>query len=149
MKRVILIGAIAALGACNQPADNATASPTPDATASVATAGEGAGFEAVAPGNYEVVHADGSIDHMKIDPGMTWSMVAADGTARGGTIFAQGGENCFVTEGVSGHRCFKEDTPGADGSMKVTADDGEVATVKPVNAPLSSSATSASSTSTP
>ena len=59
-------------------------------------------------------------------------MVSADNEASGGTIFAQDGKTCFVTEGVEGHRCFSNTTPAADGSMEVTADDGEVATVRPV-----------------
>ena len=92
-----------------------------------------AGFEAVAPGNYEVVRADGSIEQLTILPGMTWAMVFSSGNAAGGTIFAQDGENCFVTEGVEGQQCFMGSDPEADGSMEVTAEDGEVMMVRPVD----------------
>jgi hypothetical protein len=130
MKKAIILGTALALAACNgaKTADTET----PEATTVAQVDPDEAGFEAVAPGNYEIVRANGSIDRLSIDPGLTWSMVSADNQASGGTIFAQDGKNCFVTEGVDGHRCFKGDLPAADGSMKVTADDGEVATVRPV-----------------
>lgn len=132
MKKTIALAAILSLAACNQsePAPETTESQTESTTA--AAAGEQAGFEAVAPGNYEIIRGNGSIDELTVHPGLTWSMVASDGTASGGTIFAQDGKNCFVTEGVEGHRCFTGGAPAADGSMEVTGDDGEVATVRPV-----------------
>jgi hypothetical protein len=136
MKKVIVFAAALSVAACNQ-ADTANTDATPTATETTAaaeSAGSGAGFEAVAPGNYEIVRAGGKIDALTVHPGLTWSMVAADGTASGGTIFAQGGKNCFVTEGVEGHRCFQGSTPSADGAMEVKGDDGEVATVRPVGA---------------
>jgi hypothetical protein len=136
MKKTIILMTVLALAACNKAdtADNAGAA-APEAT-TVAQAGPNAqaGFEAVAPGNYEIVRADGSIDRLVINPGMTWSMVSASNQPSGGTIFAQDGKNCFVTEGVEGHRCFKGEPPANDGSMKVIGDDGEVATVRPAKA---------------
>ena len=137
IRKTILLAAVCALAACGGPEDDADA----DAAATNATAAvDGidpeaeAGFEAVAPGQYEVARADGSIDQLTILPGMTWAMVFSDGEAAGGTIFAQGGKNCFVTEGVEGHQCFQGTEPAADGSMEVTAEDGEVMTVRPVAA---------------
>jgi hypothetical protein len=139
MKRSILLASVFALAACNaQDSGDADAPAVAGATASAAADGidpkADAGFEAVAPGHYEVARADGSIDQLTVLPGMTWAMVFADGEAAGGTIFAQGGKNCFVTEGVEGHQCFAGSEPAADGSMKVTAEDGEVMTVRPVEA---------------
>ena len=137
IRKTILLAAVCALAACGSPEDDADA----DAAATNATAVDDgidpeaeAGFEAVAPGQYEVARADGSIDQLTILPGMTWAMVFSDGEAAGGTIFAQGGKNCFVTEGVDGHQCFQGTEPAADGSMEVTAEDGEVMTVRPVAA---------------
>ncbi|TIX49980.1 hypothetical protein [Alteraurantiacibacter aquimixticola] len=134
MKKIIAFAAVLALGACAQ--ENGT-----DAGQEMAAAGdedvlEGSapGFEAVAPGEYEVVHADESVDSLTIHPGMTWSMVFANGDAAGGTIFMQGGETCFVTEGVEGHECFVGGEVAEDGSMDSTASDGEVMTVRPVPA---------------
>ena len=132
MKHAILATALFALAACN-----GTATDEPEATDAVAVAevdpNADAGFEAVAPGNYEIVRTDGNIDQLTVLPGMTWSMVSADNEPSGGTIFLQGGETCFVTEGVEGHRCFTGTPPADDGSMEVTGDDGEVATVRPVD----------------
>jgi hypothetical protein len=133
MRRTIAILALAALAACNQSTpDSATPAEEVAAAAATPTVNPAeAGFEAVAPGTYDVVHAGGAIDKLIVHPGLTWSMVAANGDATGGTIFAQGGKNCFVTEGVDGHRCFSGTPPADDGSITVTGDDGEVATVRP------------------
>ena len=131
----MVLFALAALAACGDgAADEATA---PDATAATEEAAVDpaqAGFEAVAPGDYDVVHADGTVDKLTVHPGMTWSMVSADGEPTGGTIFAQAGKNCFVTEGVDGHRCFSGTPPAEDGSIEVTGDDGKTATVRPTGA---------------
>jgi hypothetical protein len=129
MKNLLLFAGVLALAACNQ----ADESPEVAEVAEVDPNAE-AGFEAVAPGNYEIVHADGKIDQLTVLPGMTWAMVYSDGEAAGGTIFEQAGKKCFVTEGVAGHRCFSGTEPAADGSIEVTGDDGEVATVRPVEA---------------
>jgi hypothetical protein len=130
MKHAILATALFALTACN-----GTATDEAEATGETAVAevdpNAGAGFEAVAPGSYEIVRTNGKIDQLTVLPGMTWSMVSADNEPSGGTIFMQGGETCFVTEGVEGHRCFTGTPPAEDGSMTVTGDDGEVATVRP------------------
>lgn len=131
MKKSILAAALLTLAACNGAETDDTDAPDEVAVAEVDPNAE-AGFEAVAPGNYEIVHADGSIDQLTVLPGMTWAMVFSDGEAAGGTIFAQGGKNCFVTEGAEGHQCFEGTAPADDGSMKVTAEDGEVMTVRPV-----------------
>jgi hypothetical protein len=123
---------LATLAACNQPAPEPTEPSEAAAVATEATVNPAeAGFEAVAPGAYDIVHADGSIDNLTVHNDLTWSMVAANGDATGGTIFAQAGKNCFVTEGVDGHRCFSGTPPADDGSIVVTGDDGEVATVRP------------------
>jgi hypothetical protein len=137
MKTTIILAATLSLAACNG-ADTAapdTAETTAPAQAEATTVNPAeAGFEAVAPGAYEIVHADGTIDQLTVHPGLTWSRVAANGDASGGTIFAQGGKNCFVTEGVAGHRCFAGTEPAEDGSIQVTGDDGEKATVRPAKA---------------
>ena len=131
MKKSILAAAVFALAACNG-ADTDKADAPDDVVVAEVDPDADAGFEAVAPGDYEVHRADGSIDQLTVLPGMTWAMVFSDGEAAGGTIFAQGGKNCFVTEGVEGHQCFEGSVPDADGVMQVTAEDGEVMTVRPV-----------------
>ena len=135
MKKALALTALLALCACSEtPANDATSDTA--TTEDPATASADAGFEAVAPGNYTVAHEDASVDNLLIIPGMTWSMVFANGDAAGGTIFAQDGDNCFVTEGVEGHQCFAGSVPAEDGSMQVTADDGEVMTVSPTDEPV-------------
>ena len=129
MKKAIILATALSLAACNR-SDSGEAD-TPVRTEATTVAPADAGFEAVAPGSYEIVRGDGTIDQLTVHPGLTWSMVAANGDASGGTIFAQAGKNCFVTEGVDGHRCFVGTPPAEDGSMQVTGDDGEKATVRP------------------
>jgi hypothetical protein len=127
-----MVAAALSLAACNG-SDTSETDASPSAEPTLVNPSE-AGFEAVAPGEYEIVRADGKIDRLTVHPGLTWSMVSASGEASGGTIFAQDGKNCFVTEGVEGHRCFLGTPPAADGSIEVTGDDGEKATVRPVKA---------------
>jgi hypothetical protein len=134
MKKTIAFAALLTLSGCNQADTDDTTAQVVDTTAATDDGlvdPSKAGFEAVAPGDYEVTRTDGSVDHLTVHPGMIWSRVNADGSAAGGTIFAQGGKTCFVTEGVEGHRCFSEEKPAADGSMKVTGEDGETAMVRP------------------
>ncbi|MES2698845.1 MAG: hypothetical protein V4647_04470 [Pseudomonadota bacterium] len=133
MKKAILATALLALAACNQseaPAD-AQADAQADATSdSLPLTGDAPGFEAVAPGAYTVERATGEIDTITIHPGMTYSRVAADGTATGGTIFMQDGKTCFVVEGEEGQNCFTDGPMQPDGSMQTTSETGSIATVR-------------------
>ena len=136
MRTFTALVAICALAACsNEAAD--TGEVDVDGASSVSDEGidpeADAGFEAVAPGNYEVVSADGLVDQLTILPGMTWAMVSADGNATGGTIFAQDGQNCFVTEGVDDHQCFEATNVDEDGTIQVRGAGGEMSTVRPVD----------------
>lgn len=129
MKKAILATALLALAACNQsevPAD-AQADATTD---SLPLTGDAPGFEAVAPGDYTVERDNGDIDNITIHPGMTYSRVAADGTATGGTIFMQDGKACFVVEGEEGQNCFTDGPMQPDGSMQTTSETGSKATVR-------------------
>lgn len=132
MKKPLFLVAMFALSACGSGETEQAQAPEESTVAEVDPDVD-AGFEAVAPGDYEVLRADGSVDQLTVLPGMTWAMVFSDGEAAGGTIFAQGGKNCFVTEGVEGHQCFEGSEPDEDGVMQVTAEDGEVMTVRPVD----------------
>ncbi|NIQ97757.1 MAG: hypothetical protein GWN87_29000 [Desulfuromonadales bacterium] len=130
-KTILCLGALA-LAACNG-ADAPDDAATDDAAgADSILEGDAPGFEAVAPGDYTVEHANGDIDNITIHPGMTYSRVAADGSATGGTIFMQDGKTCFVVEGVEGHNCFLDGPVQEDGSMETTSDNGDVSTVRPV-----------------
>ena len=107
MRKSILFAAVFALAACNgadNEADDADVATTGEmaesGSASDVLEGEAPGFEAVAPGTYQVTRAGGEVDYIEIHPGMTFSRVAADGT------------------------------------MKTTAANGDVATVRPVEGKL-------------
>jgi hypothetical protein len=140
MRKFAILAASAAfaLAACNgaetTPAEGDATEAAGEA-ADVLT-GDAPGFEAVATGTYQVTRPDGSVDYIEIFDGLTYSRVAADGTATGGTIFMQGGKTCFVVEGEEGHNCFADGPKAEDGSMQTTSENGDVSTVRPVDGHL-------------
>jgi hypothetical protein len=141
MKKVILATALFALAACNgaeTDADDADANGevADNSSASDVLEGERPGFEAVAPGTYQVTRAGGEVDYIEIHPGMTFSRVAADGTATGGSIFMKDGKTCFLVEGQAQENCFTDGPPQTDGTMETTSANGDVSTVRPVEGAL-------------
>ena len=142
MKRLMLLGALLALSACNgagTDADDADATATgevADASASDVLEGDAPGFEAVAPGTYQVTRAGGEVDYIEIHPGMTFSRVAADGTATGGSIFMKDGKTCFLVEGQDEENCFTDGPRQSDGTMETTSANGDVSSVRPVEGGL-------------
>ena len=143
MRKTIAFAAMLALAACNNAGSDADNADDADATATAETAdasdvleGEAPGFEAVAPGTYQVTRAGGEVDFIEIHPGMTFSRVAADGTATGGSIFMKDGKTCFLVEGQDEENCFTDGKPEPDGTMKTTAANGNVSTVRPVEGHL-------------
>ena len=139
-KTIAAFAATLALAACNNAgsdADTADAPQTADASdAAGVLEGEAPGFEAVAPGTYQVTRAGGEIDYVEIHPGLTFSRVAADGTATGGSIFMKDGKTCFLAEGQAQENCFTDGPPQPDGSMQTTSAEGNVSTVRPVEGNL-------------
>ena len=137
MKRSILLTAVLALAACNSAESDEANSPEAPASSGERDRRRHRSecrrrLRSRGPRPLRSRARRRQVDELTVLPGMTWAMVFADGEPAGGTIFAQGGKNCFVTEGVEGHQCFDGSEPAADGSMKVTAEDGEVMTVRPV-----------------
>jgi hypothetical protein len=140
LRKTIALAALLALAACNN-ADRNSDETDASATGEVADnsgvlEGEEPGFEAVAPGTYQVTRAGGEVDYIEIHPGMTFSRVAADGTATGGSIFMKGGKTCFLTEGDEQENCFTDGPRQADGTMQTTSADGNSSTVRPVEGSL-------------
>jgi hypothetical protein len=140
LRKTIAFAALLALAACNN-ADRNSDETDASATGQVADnsgvlEGEEPGFEAVAPGTYQVTRAGGEVDYIEIHPGMTFSRVAADGTATGGSIFMKGGKTCFLTEGDEQENCFTDGPRQADGTMQTTSADGNSSTVRPVEGSL-------------
>ena len=140
MRKTIAFAAMLALAACNNAdtdADDVDATATGEvADNSGVLEGEEPGFEAVAPGTYQVTRAGGEVDYIEIHPGMTFSRVAADGTATGGSIFMKDGKTCFLVEGEDQENCFTDGPRQPDGTMQTTSAEGNVATVRPVEGGL-------------
>ena len=140
MRKTIAFAAMLALAACND-ADSDAGGVNATATGEVADnsgvlEGEEPGFEAVAPGTYQVTRTGGEVDYIEIHPGMTFSRVAADGTATGGSIFMKDGKTCFLVEGEDQENCFTDGPRQSDGTMQTTSADGNVSTVRPVEGSL-------------
>lgn len=149
MRKTIALAALLALAACNDAGSDAdapaaTATATDVADNSDVLEGDKPGFEAVAPGTYQVTRAGGEVDYIEIHPGMTFSRVAADGTATGGSIFMKGGRTCFLVEGEAQENCFADGPRQPDGTMQTTSANGNVAQVRPVEGHLADHAKTAS-----
>jgi hypothetical protein len=130
-----------ALTACNNAGSDADDAAAPATTAAAADnsdvlEGDKPGFEAVAPGTYQVTRAGGEVDYIEIHPGMTFSRVAADGAATGGSIFMKDGKTCFLIEGQEQENCFTDGPRQPDGSMQTTSASGNVSQVRPVEGRL-------------
>ncbi len=139
MKKLIAASLALALAACNGSDEGATddAATTDDtAEASDVLEGDAPGFEAVAPGTYQVTRSGGEVDYIEIHPGMTFSRVDADGNATGGSIFMKDGMSCFLVEGEEEESCFTDGPTQDDGSMETTSEAGDVSTVVPVDGHL-------------
>jgi hypothetical protein len=67
---------------------------------------------------------------------MTFSRVAADGTATGGSIFMKDGRTCFLVEGEAQENCFTDGPRQPDGAMQTTSASGNVSQVRPVDGRL-------------
>ena len=142
MRTTIAFAAMLALAACNNADTGADDVDAPATAAAEVTdnsdvlSGEKPGFEAVAPGTYQVTRAGGEVDYIEIHPGMTFSRVAADGTATGGSIFMKGGQTCFLVEGEEQENCFTNGPPQPGGAMETTSTDGNISTVRPIEGSL-------------
>lgn len=140
MKKLIAASLALALVACNGAETDAPDAAASDAASaedgSTMLAGVAPGFEAVAPGTYQVTRAGGEVDYIEIHPGMTYSRVDADGVATGGSIFMRDGKTCFTVEGAAGENCFTDGPLQPDGTMQTTNADGVASTVRPVEGTL-------------
>lgn len=139
MKKLVALCAAIGLAACNSgteadSADESDVAATEDA--SDILEGDAPGFEAVAPGTYQVTRSGGEVDFIEIHPGMTFSRVAEGGAATGGVIFMKDGMTCFLVEGDEEEACFTDGPTQEDGSMQTTSEAGDVSTVMPVEGHL-------------
>jgi hypothetical protein len=125
MRKIMMIAAVAALGACSKPAEE------PAAPASTAAAAEAA-TEApvVEAGDYTFVDKDKKEGKLSIAADNTYSVTWPDGTTAKGTVSIKDGKGCYDEEGdKTPTLCWKNDPPAADGTWTATSDDGQVVTV--------------------
>ena len=141
-KAILALASALALAACNSADNDVDANAETDTamaendTSGSMLEGEAPGFEALAPGTYEVTRAGGEVDFVEIHDGMTYSRIDADGNATGGSIYMKGGETCFTVEGQEAENCFTDGEVQPDGTMETTNADGGMATVRPVDGTL-------------
>lgn len=128
MKKLVLIGAIAALSACSQKAEESKeTAPAPAETAAPATTTD----SGTPPGTYDVKMADGTVATSTINADGTYVDTDAKGKAVKGLFARHDGKDCFDPEGDEPGMCWSTSKPEADGSFTATADDGTVVTVTP------------------
>lgn len=126
MKKLVIAASILALAACAKPAEEAA--PAAEETAAPA-ANEGAG-------TFEVTYADGSVGSVTTTEDGKFTATLGDQSGAG-TVTETDGKICFDAEGDDPEqptRCWTNSEVGADGSWTSTADDGEVVTVRRVEA---------------
>lgn len=137
MKKIIAVCAAFTLVACNGGGEVESADEEVASEEESILEGDAPGFEAVAPGTYQVTRSGGEVDYIEIHPGMTFSRVAEGGEATGGVIFMKNGMTCFLVEGDEEENCFTDGPTQDDGSMETTSEAGDVSTVMPVEGHLS------------
>lgn len=150
VRKIFAVAAMLAVAACNNAesdAERVDATETSEvADNSSVLEGDAPGFEAVAPGTYQVTRAGGEVDYIEIHPGLTFSRIAADGTTTGGSIFMKGGETCFLAEGQEQETCFTDGPRKPDGTMQTTSANGDVSTVRRTEGRLEDQAKAAGTT---
>lgn len=134
MKKLIILTAALALGACNQRTETTTeATPTATTMAEAPSPAANQPATGAMPGRYEVTLADGSVIAETINADGTYVDVM-DGKETRGRWRMDGARSCFDPEGAAPEECYTSTPPNADGSFTVTGPDGSRATVRKVGA---------------
>jgi len=124
MKKLILFGAVAALSACSQQAEEA---PAPEATETTAEAPA-----PTPPGTYDVKTADGSMGKTVINEDGTYVDIDPKGGEVKGVFANKEGKACFDPEGNDPEECWTLSPVGEDGTFTATSDTNQaVVTVTP------------------
>lgn len=130
MRIVLVIAAVAALGACSKPAEEAAAPATTAAAAEAAPAAAAI----IQAGEYTFVDKDKKQGTLSIAADNTYSVTWPDGTTQKGSASEKDGKGCYDPEGdKDATLCWKNDPPAADGTWTATSDDGQVVTVTRVS----------------
>lgn len=125
MRKIMMIAAVAALGACSKPAEE-PAAPASSAAAEAAPAAAAI----IQAGDYTFVDKDKKQGKLTIAADNTYSVTWPNGTTAKGTVSEKDGKGCYDEEGDKVPTlCWKNDPPAADGTWTATSDDGQVVTV--------------------
>ena len=126
MKRLIAVAGMAALAACSQPATEEAEEAAPmEEAAAPATGG---------PGTFEVTYADGSVGTLVSAEDGTFTFTLGEETGTG-TVTETDGKICFDPDAEDMEtNCWTTGEVAEDGSWSSTSDDGEVVTVRRVEA---------------
>jgi hypothetical protein len=123
MRMIMMFAAVAALGACSKPAEQATA---PESSAAPAEAAA----EVIQAGDYTFVDKDKKQGTVSIAADNTYSVTWPDGRSQKGTVAEKDGKACYDPEGDKDpSMCWKNDPPAADGTWTASSDDGQAVTV--------------------
>lgn len=123
MRKLIVVGALVALSACSQKADQVAAPGDTSAPAEPATSAVPSSWTGFEPGSYLVTASNGAkMDYVLKEDG-NFTMTDAAGKVTTGTLVMKDGKGCFTPAGGS-EMCWTNAAPGPDGSWTATATDG-------------------------
>lgn len=123
MRSIVLLAALAALGACSQAAEESDDTATAEATAAAGTMAGTYEFELDGKKTTSVLMADGMYTDTQ------------DGTVtESGTWTERDGKTCFKPAGDDAtETCFTTTAPDAEGVFTATPDEGEPLTIRKIS----------------
>lgn len=131
MRIILTIAAVAALGACSKPAEEAAA---PEPTAAAAEAVPAGDASQSPAGDYTFVDKDNKQGKVSIAADNTYTATMTDGREMKGTVAQKDGKACYDPEGDKDPIvCWKNGEPAADGTWVATNDEGATVTVTRVS----------------
>ena len=129
MKTLFAAASVLIVAACAEPATE-----EPMVEEEVAAEPDSAMASVGGPGTYEVTYADGTVGTLTSTEDDTFTATMGEETASG-TVSEQDGKVCFDFDTEDAEtRCWTNSEVAEDGSWTSTADDGEVVTVRSVDA---------------
>lgn len=130
MKKLILLAGMVALAACTEVEPEADDAVAIDETSAMEADAAWTGFE---PGAAQLTDADGVTMDYVINEDGTFTTTNTEGGTETGTVTMIGERGCFDMDGDDeGAMCWTNSQPGPDGSWQATSDNGDVATVRPM-----------------
>jgi hypothetical protein len=130
MKKLMMVAALVALGACSQQAEK-TAEAEAAPVEETATAAPSAADSTLAVGDYDVKLPDGKMAKTRINDDGTYVDTGPDGKEMKGKFARKDGKDCFDPDGDEAEACWTSTAPAADGSFSSTGPDGVTVTVTP------------------